>query len=287
VTQPQVPIDAVAEIQRIHRYPVKSMLGEQVDVTAVDAAGLIGDRIYAIADADDGTIASAKLPRKWGRLLTFRAELLAEPSPLEPLPPVRITFPDGASRRSDDPRIDAELSAALGASVRLVSGVQEHAMRYVTTTEDGAVTETEKTGHIGRLGPEDRFFDLSPLHVITSATLERLRELEPGTDFDVRRYRPNLVLDTPGDGFVENDWVGKALCIGRVRITVLKLTARCVMPTLAQLGLPLDRRNLQAIAQHNRRVVPPGGALPCAGVYAAVDGDGLLRVGSRLQVLDA
>src|SRR5215213_6054006 len=113
---PSVSETTVA-VGRMYRYPVKSMLGEQVDVAEVDAKGLAGDRAYAVADAEDGTIASAKLPRKWGRLLGFRAEFVDVPSLNRPPPPVRITFPDGSVWRSDDPGIDAALSTALGTPV--------------------------------------------------------------------------------------------------------------------------------------------------------------------------
>ena len=122
-------------------------------------------------------------------------------------------------------------------------------------------------------GRADRFFDLSALHLLTTSTLEHLRELEPAADFDERRFRPNLVLEPGTPGFAENDWVGKVLDLERLRIVVVRRTGRCVMPTLAQRGLGLDRLTLKAIARFNKVESPPTvGPTPCAGVYATVEG---------------
>src|SRR5690349_238429 len=111
----------VVTVRSLHRYPVKSMLGETVEEAVLGPGGVLGDRGYAVLDAEDGTVASAKHPRKWARLLDLRAAYLAEPVDGEPLPPVAITFPDGGTRRSDDPGLDAALSAFLGRAARLTS----------------------------------------------------------------------------------------------------------------------------------------------------------------------
>ena len=272
-------------IRRIYRYPVKSMSGELLTEAAVDESGLAGDRAFAVVDADEGNVASAKLPRRWRRLLDLKATYIDPPALGAPPPPVLIAFPDGSQRRSDDVGIDAALSAALGSPVRLVSGVHDHTMPYQATDAGGRVLETENAGTIGRLGPPDRFFDLSALHVLTTSTLEHLRELEPAADFDERRFRPNLVLDPGTPGFAENDWVGKVLDLEQLRIVVVRRTGRCVMPTLAQDDLVLDRETLKAIARFNRVESPPTvGPTPCAGVYATVEGTGVVRVGDVLEL---
>ena len=198
-------------VRRIYRYPVKSMLGERLDEAAIDESGLAGDRAYAIIDAEHETVASAKLPRRWARLFELRATYIEPPALGEPLPPIAITFPDGSACRSDDDGIDAALSSALGSPVRLVSGVHDHTMPYQATDDEGTVIDTETAGRIGRLGPDDRFYDLSALHLLTTSTLEELRRLEPVADFDERRFRPNLVLESGVPGFAENDWAGSVL----------------------------------------------------------------------------
>jgi uncharacterized protein YcbX len=125
--------------------------------------------------------------------------------------------------------------------------------------------------------PEGSFFDLFPLSVLTTSTLDRLRELEPESSFDLRRFRMNVIVDTPAAGFVENDWVGRSLAIGDgVQLGVALLDPRCVMPSLAQTDLERDTKVLKALAKHNRLDV--GGAIyPCAGVYAVSEAGGTIR----------
>src|SRR5687767_9956437 len=106
---------------------------------------------------------------------------------------------------------------------------------------------------VSTLAPVGTFFDLATLHVLTTATLARLRELAPSADFDVRRYRPNVLVDTGGTGFVENDWAGSTLTLGAsARARVDMQAMRCVMTTLAHGDVPADRATLQTIAKHNR-----------------------------------
>ena len=120
-----------------------------------------------------------------------RATYVEPPALGEPPPPILITLPDSSTRRSNDEDMDqAALSAALGCPVRLVSGVHDHTMPYQATDAEGSVVATEKAGSIGRLGPPDRFFDLFSLHLLTTSTLEHLREAEPDADFDERRFPP-------------------------------------------------------------------------------------------------
>lgn len=288
-------------IEEIYRYPVKSMLGERLERCVVEAGGLAGDRAYALLDTADGNVVSAKNPRKWGQLLQFSAEFISEPVAGEPAPPIRITFPDDMIRRSDDPDIDAELSAAIGRDVRLVSCAPEGKFfEEVWPDIEGLAPETfinqTSVGHepggesrsqlpLGLMAPPDSFFDLAVLHLITTATLDALSAQAPAADFDVRRYRPNLVLTVPGERFAEHDWLTAELSIGEqlaVRITMP--TMRCVMTTLAQRGLDEDRETLRTIAKHNRLDIPDLGTWACAGVYADVRQAGVVRVGDPVIV---
>ena len=95
------------------RYPVKSMLGEVSRSVALDEAGVIGDRRYALIDEETGLVASAKHPRKWRTLLTMAARY--EPGDGR----VAITLADGSTVHDDDPSVDAVLSRATGRAVRL------------------------------------------------------------------------------------------------------------------------------------------------------------------------
>jgi len=124
--------------------------------------------------------------------------------------------------------------------------------------------------------PSGSFFDCAAIHLLTTATIDRLRELYPQGRFEVRRFRPNLVVapDSGAKTFLENAWVGQTLAIGdEVRLQVTGPCSRCVMTTLAQGGLPNDPGILRTTAQHNDANV---------GVYAAVVRGGRICRGDRV-----
>jgi uncharacterized protein YcbX len=128
--------------------------------------------------------------------------------------------------------------------------------------------------------PEGSFLDVFPVSVITTSALDRLGELQPGSRFDVRRFRMNVIVATPADGFVENSWIGKTIAVGeRVKLAVSVPDPRCVMTTVAQEGLERDPQILKALAQHNRLDFAGAGLYPCAGVYAVVASSGTIRTG--------
>src|SRR5438067_1168578 len=101
----------VGSVVSLWRYPVKSMMGEELNATEVTKGGVVGDRAYALVDSSDGKVASAKNPRKWPQLFEFRAALADAPS--VKAPPVRITLPDGAVVNSGQPDVRQTLSKAL------------------------------------------------------------------------------------------------------------------------------------------------------------------------------
>src|ERR671937_769833 len=101
------------------RYPVKSMLGEELNASAVTTRGLLGDRAYALVDRSDGKVASAKNPRKWPQLFDFRAAFVDTPRTGAKVPPVRITLPDGTVVTSEQRDLDQILSRALNREVTL------------------------------------------------------------------------------------------------------------------------------------------------------------------------
>jgi MOSC domain-containing protein len=288
---------AVGTVSSLWRYPVKSMQGEQVDAAVVTANGIVGDRAYALVDVETGKVASAKHPRKWSQLLSFHASFVDDRHAVE------LTFPDGSVHRSDDDDIDAALSDALGRPVTLQSRAPEQRVleevwpdidglaptQFIEQTRvgdepDGVVSDIP----MGLTSPPGTFFDLAVLHVITTATLDRLAALAPECEFDVRRYRPNIVVDVDDTGFVENDWAGKAVQVGAdLRATGSIPTMRCVMTTLAQPALPRDLHTLQAIAKHNRVEIAGLGTWACAGIYADVRQGGAIALGDVVRVLAA
>ncbi|MEH1017685.1 MOSC domain-containing protein [Micromonospora sp. CPCC 206060] len=134
--------------------------------------------------------------------------------------------------------------------------------------------------------PEGTFFDFAPIHLVTSASLDRLAALGTGHPVAPVRYRPNLVIRTGNDGFVENEWVGRDVEIGdTLLLRIVAPTPRCAVPTLAHGSVPADLDALRIAARHNRVApVPELGPQPCVGAYAQVVRPGSIRVGDPVRV---
>jgi uncharacterized protein YcbX len=281
VNQAQTAKATIGTVVSIWRYPVKSMLGEELNSSYITERGLVGDRAYALIDQETGKVASAKNPRKWGRLFDFRAAFIEEP-PQEVeniLPPVRITFPDGTHIFSDQDYIDYNLSSVLGREVRLMRANLEKPSYEEYWPDIEGLAQREKV--TDEVMPPQTFFDIAVIHIFTTSTINRLRELYPEGRFEVRRFRPNIVIEsaaTSGEknDFIENLWVGKKLMIGED--IVLNMTApctRCVMITLPQGDLPKDLGTLRTVARYNRVT---------AGVYASVHRGGTIRRGDQVRL---
>lgn len=287
--------ELAGSVVALWRYPVKSMQGEAVQTTAVTGRGMLGDRAYAILDRETGHIASAKHPRKWSTLFACQAEFVEPPQLGADLPPVRITLPDGATVGSAQPNIDQILSRALNRDVALVTTTPNGPTREADRTPIDASPEQEiiRTEPMALASPSGTFFDYAPVHLLTTATLDRLQALFPAGRFAARRFRPNIVI-APGlaEGFVENDWLSRSIAIGAAGATRLDLidpSPRCVVTTLAQADLPRDPGILRTITQHNAAAsvtLAPGVVFPAvAGVYAAVSRDGTISRGDPVFLL--
>ena len=275
------------------RYPVKSMAGEEIEASDVAERGLLGDRGYALIDRETGKVGSAKHAKKWPGMLDAQAAYVEPPRPGEDLPPIRITLPDGTEVRSDEHGIDDALSSMIGRPVTLSSIPPEDAkydmywadVAGAAPSDDQRDTYTEEP--IGIASPPGTFFDAAPLMVVTTTTLDHLTALYPEGRFEVRRFRPNIVvgIEDAQPNFVENAWVGGMLAVGdEVRLPVVAPDPRCVMTTLAQGDLPKDPGILRTAAQHNRIDVLDFGRHACVGVYALVAAGGTIRRGDRVAV---
>jgi len=247
----------------------------------------VGDRVYALVDRSDGKVASAKNPRKWPQLFDFRADFLDPPRPSSKVPPVRITLPEGTVVSSEQSDVNRILSRALNREVTLDAterGRREDvestfpspwtpkAEEYWPDMEGLDYRDTVTDFNL----PEGTFFDCAVVHLLTTATVDRLRELYPPGRFEVRRFRPNIVMETGSDvkDFVENGWIGRTLAIGdAVRLSVTGPCPRCVMTTLSQGDLPKDPGILRTAAQHNHANV---------GLYASVVRGGTVRRGDAI-----
>jgi uncharacterized protein YcbX len=275
----------LGQVKELWRYPVKSMRGERLCVAEVGGRGTAHDRGYAIIDQETGKIASAKLPRLWGGLLQSLARVIAEDGA------VAITLADGRELLTQRDDVDGALSRLTGRPVRLIQTPPQapEIERYWPDVDGLALRDTVTSGPIGRGAPQGTFFDYAPLHLLTTATLAHLQALYPTGHVDARRFRPNLVIAVPEEahGFVENAWVGLVLEIGGgARVRVTNPVPRCVVPTLPQGELGADIGILRAVARHNRPPVPAldGAELPCLGVYAVVERDGVIQVGDTVRL---
>ncbi|MEU8317674.1 MOSC domain-containing protein [Nonomuraea sp. NPDC048881] len=249
-------------VEALRRYPVKSMLGEEVAESEVTERGLAGDRARAVLDVATGKIASAKNPRLWRDLLTV----------------------EGARAPGDE-----ELSKLLGREVRLTDVPPEGAELERSVPErvlaEGIEAEVPYTaGTLGGASPAGTFFDFAPLHLISTSTIDRIGELSPRGHVEALRYRPNLIIRTDAAGFVENDWVGRELHVGdEVVLQVIVASPRCAVPTLAHGALGRDTEALRVPARHNRIQVLEAGLQACAGVYARVLRPGRIVRGDRVR----
>lgn len=192
-------------VASLRRYPVKSLVGERLEVADVVERGLRGDRLWAVRD-EDGKLGSGKSSRRF-RAMPGLLDLAATYDGDVPV----LSFPDGRTLRGDDPAVHAALSAHVG--------------RPVTLAREAGVSH----------------FDDGPVHLVTTGSL-RAVEQQLGEPVDPRRFRPNLVVDT-GDltGFVEDAWVGVRLLVGEVLLEVVAPMPRCVMVNLPQVGLGAAR----------------------------------------------
>jgi MOSC domain-containing protein len=266
------------------RYPVKSMIGEELAAARVSKNGIVGDRAWGLRDRTDGKIATAKNPRKWPNLFAYRAAYDRSSTETD-AGALRIGFPDGTIVNGLAARISEMLSSALGRDVALVSAQAQGtppAAAEATAQSEEYWPDIEGLDHRDTVTdftlPSGTFFDCATVHVLTTATLAALRQHHPQGRFEVPRFRPNIVVAPEGNGttYAEDSWIGRTLAIGGdVRLQITGPCGRCVMTTLAQGDLPKDTDILRTAVRHNRANV---------GVYASVVRGGTIRKGDRVTV---
>ena len=269
---------------QLWRYPLKSARGERVGTVAVDAGGLRGDRGWACLDAEDGTVGSAKHPRRWGRLLEVGATA-DEAGGGEDLP---VTVHVGAAAwPAGGGQADAALSAYLGRPVRLSRVVPEAARLHRLLPEQaglvadwmsGAGAGAELVTEIAGARPGGRFVDFAAVHLVSTGALTELAHRLGRAEVAAVRLRPNLVLDAPAD-----PEPGSELRLGNVVLRVLVPTPRCAVPGLDHGTVPADRDLLSALGRGYRTEIPGLGRAACFGSYAEVLQPGQVSVGQHLR----
>jgi uncharacterized protein len=263
-------------VKGIWRYPVKSAQGERLAAARFGRDGPEGDRMWACVSAD-GSVVSAKNPRRWGRLLQVVATLVPAAAGSE----VLLHVPGEAPVLAGTRRADEMLSAWLGEEVRLSAVVPPDArLQRLWPTEPGMLPEWAEGAVPGETAvdgitgarPGGRFVDFGAVHLVTTSELAGLRA--EGVDADERRFRPNLVLDLERE-----PEVGDVLRVGPDLTLRLQLpTPRCAIPGAAQAGLERSPELLRALGR--RRVDIPGlGRAPVLGSYAEVLTPGVVHVG--------
>lgn len=262
-------------VDSLHRYPIKSMLGESVTSFEVGLGGVDRDRHLAFIDQESGRVASAKQARLWRNLLKCQARIEDGR--------VQVRLPDGTEAYPEDDDFDDVFSTLLARPVRLATSRPDGASleradpEQVLTAGLDAVVDAPLL-EIAEATPGDSFVDLAPLHVITTATLERI-----GTE--AARYRPNVVIATPPGypPYSENDWTERIFTIGAVQLKGMGPTPRCVIPTLEHGDLDRAPHALRTPAAENRIESFGLGELPCAGAYLEVVAEGTIRVGDQFR----
>lgn len=281
-----------AVLHSLYRYPVKSMAGESLNQTSLTSLGIPGDRAWAVKDEVRGGIRGGK---RFPALMDMSAQFLESPSADNRSAPVRMQFPDGSSAASSDSDINATLSQLLDSPVSLwpllPADALDHYRRGAPEFDD---LETEMRAAFGRTAdeplpdlsafpaelfeyqsPPGTYFDAYPILIMSRSGLAALQADAPDSAFDVRRFRPNLLVDIDQPGFAEDDWVGKRLQIGDAQLTVEMPCPRCVMTTHGFDDLPKDPTIMRTLVQSH------GGNL---GVYASVTRPGAIAAGDAVIV---
>ncbi|HLS67268.1 MAG TPA: MOSC N-terminal beta barrel domain-containing protein [Pseudogracilibacillus sp.] len=250
------------KIVSLMRYPVKSMMGEELNACDITYHGVHGDRMYGVMDEETRKLANAKNPKKWPTMFQHRAQYVQPVSKKESLPPVQITLPTGEIVRSDDRDVDEVLTNSFKRQVTLQSPSTKEVQFEGYVPEE--LKELDDHGTVfTRTSPQETFFDIANIHLVSTNTIESLQKLALDSRIEPRRFRPNIIVQcSTNNPFPEEQWIGKTITIGdQVRLKVLQPTKRCVMTTLAQGDLPHDINVLKTIVRENSGNV---------GIYAEV-----------------
>lgn len=254
-------LNGTATVAAIHRHPVKSLRGEAVTEGLVRADGLEGDRGWGIQDLRTGRILTG---RREPPLLLATAVLQDDGSPA-------IELPSGETCNGPGRTTDAALSRWLGRPVGLVAATEEPASRaefFADATDDTSAA-------IEWTMPAGRFVDAMPLLLLTTASLRAARSLHPAGQWDINRFRPNVLIEVEGEDWVEDSWCGRTVHIGTAGISPAAACERCTMVTRPQPDLDRDLDIYKVLARHH------GGTF---GVWSRVATPGTISVGDTVRI---
>ncbi|MGZ4700579.1 MAG: MOSC domain-containing protein [Ilumatobacteraceae bacterium] len=248
-------------LDAIWRYPVKSLQGERLAEATLDSSGLRGDRCWGVRDEGTGKILTG---RREPQLLLAAASLTDDGEP-------DIVLPSGDRCRGVGPETDAALSDWLHRPVTLIDAVEAPP----GTAEFFADATDDTSPAIEWSMPPGRFVDASPLLMLTTASLRTGAALYPAGDWDVRRFRPNVLIEVDADGWVEDGWCGQTVHLGAAEVLPRQPCVRCTMVTRPQPEITRDLDIYKTVARHH------GGTL---GVWTDVKAAGSVRVGDPVII---
>lgn len=239
-----------ASVIGLWRYPVSSLAGEMLETLPVGRDGIEGDRRFGLVDTETDEIASPGDGERWANVPRIRARLDHG---------LEVALPGGSFLSAPGAASDAAVSAFLGfgAAIRPYG-------RDDVTDYDGPLTASR--------------YEEAPVHLLTTASLARLKALHPAGAPDPRRFRPNILVDLPEveGSFPETEWIGRRIAVGEVEMTIAEPCRRCGFTILAQDGFENDPEILRELVRNNRRNI---------GVYCSVDRPGVVRHGDRMRLL--
>ncbi len=281
----------LGKITALYRYPVKSMGGEQHASLSLGMQGIPGDRAWAVRDEKLGGIRGGK---RFAQLMSCSARYLDEPA-VSGSSPAQITLPSGATLMTGDDSVASELTALIGSPVSfwplLPKEAVDHYKRGAPVLEDMeaefrrmfAREPDEPLPDLSAFPPElmefespiGTYFDAFPLLLLTQQSLETMSQAVPEQTYDVRRFRPNILLDcATGEDLPERAWEGRTLKIGAATLKLELNCPRCVMTTHGFADLPKDPGIMRSLVKHAH------GEL---GIYASVIEPGAVKVGDTLE----
>lgn len=287
----------MTQITQLYRYPVKSFAGERLEQTELAERGIPGDRAWCLRDAT-GTVGAKKFPQ----LMSAQARLLEPATTDRVSPPVEITLPDGQMLLTTDTDAGTLLSAFTEQPIAIwplvdATNLAHYRRAQAVNTQPTEESEAQLRAVFARLDDEPlpdfslfppdvfefetapgTYFDAFPLLIMSNAALELLSKSAPEQDFDVRRFRPNIMVETKASGFIENEWIGKDCQIGEAIVHIEMACPRCIMTTHPVAHLPKDPRIMRSLVKHN------DGNL---GVYASIVRPGRIRCGDTLEPITA
>lgn len=287
----------VGRVKEIWRFPVKSMQGSRLEEAPIIKNGIIGDRAWAMRDDVRKEVQWGK---KYPQLMQCSARYIEEPKDGE-FSPVEITFPDGEKAQSSTERVNEKLTELIGNAASLWH-IQprenlEFYKRYKHDDPDEFMSELMGTfaRESGEPVPDmaiypellvdyvaipGTFFDYTPLQILTTASLRDMEAKNPNANWDVRRFRPNILIETTDDisGPVEGTWEGATVRMGSVTVDMLGPTPRCGMTMQPQGDLPKDKTILRSIVKDADQNL---------GAYCTVAESGNVKVGDPVELTRA